>query len=150
MKNNLFPSFKKYHFKLNIEHLYLYLLLKKHYIKVLKSLRRGDAHLFPYFSWCHRKILHTTLRFIYGWQKFGFGSIRVRINRTSDKNFIPKPFSDYKSDILIRPGPEPGCPMSGPGCPNVRIYDVNFEHYNRNFVWPNPNPIVRSCIYKFF
>ena len=96
------------------------------------------------------KLLSLKIRLKQGWQKFGFGSIRVRTNRTSDKNFLPKPCPNYKSDILIRPGPEPGCLMSGLGCPNVRICDVIFECYNRNFVLSSPNPIIRSCIYKFF
>jgi len=33
--------------------------------------------------------------------------------------------------------------MSEPSCPNVRICDLIFEHYNRNFVWPNQNRIFK-------
>ena len=53
-----------------------------------------------------------------------------------DKNFIPRPCSDYKSDTLTRPipGPGPECQMSGPGCPNVRICNMILGHSDQNFV----------------
>ena len=70
--------------------------------------------------------------------QFGSGQIGH-----SDKNFIPRPCSDYKSDTLTRPGPGPECPMSGPGCPNVRICNIILGDSDQNFVWPNPNPIFQ-------
>ena len=57
--------------------------------------------------------------------QFGFGQIGL-----SDQDFVPGPYSDYKSDIQVRPEPEPECPMSGPDCPNIRICVMIFGHSN--------------------
>lgn len=46
--------------------------------------------------------------------QFGFGQIGL-----SDQNFVPGPYSDYKSNTLTKPEPGSECLMSKPGFLNL-------------------------------
>jgi len=60
--------------------------------------------------------------------KIRAGSIRDRTNRTVEQKLYTRTLPEYKSDTLARPIPRSGYP-------NVRICDMIFGHFCRNYVF---------------